>query len=194
MVYPFVSRFFLFKFNPYQNLNMSKNQKEIRIIALAVGGFYVFFSLYGLFFNKYLTDFFSSPPGSDRNPSVAMMHSFQSLYNNYMPYLAIIGIAFLLFGILYEKIKTVALPVFAVLAISAVVWSLYYSFGAKESFESFDTVFIRDLPPAMDMMKDWMRVAYIISAFFMIAVFTGPQIILGIKVWKDRQPEVLAEA
>ncbi|MBX9851894.1 MAG: hypothetical protein K2X86_09060 [Cytophagaceae bacterium] len=173
---------------------MNKNQKEIRIICLAVGGFYVFFSLYTLFLNSYIASFFSNLPGSERNPTVMMMQNFQTLYDNYMPYLAIIGIAILLFGLLYLKIKAFAIPLFVVLSAGTIAWALYYSFGANDSFRAFEGLFNYNDVPQMAFMKDWINVAYLISIFTTLGFFVAPQIILGVKVWKDRKPEVLAEA
>ena len=153
-------------------------KKEVKSICIALGGFYSAFGLLALLMikmQKLMIGSFEPIPDDSFQNTMNLLHR---IWGSYMPFLILIGICYLLFGLFYNKIKANKYQINLVLSIISLIWVIAYSISSIKYVD----VFLKTGEKDFEFFK---YIGYIFVAFGFLAVlivFTVPQYKIGKKI------------
>lgn len=153
-------------------------KKDIKTICLSIGGFYAVFGAFALLMIKIQTIMISN---FDQQPDKSFSNTLNVLHKIwivYMPFMILIGICYLIFGLLFQKIKTNKYQINLVLSLASLIWVIAYALSCIKYFDSFFVGFENDF-------AFFKYIAYGFAGFGFIAVFalfTVPQYIIGKRI------------
>ena len=157
-------------------------QKDIKTICLTIGGFYVAFGALSLLIVKVQTmTIFNFDPKPDDN-FLNMLNILHNIWIVFMPLMILLGIGYLLFGLLYFRIKVNRFQVNLVLSILSLIWVIAYAVSSLKYLYGFFAEMATDFAP-------FKYIGYVIAGFGFIAVlavFTVPQYIIGKRIKKEK--------
>ena len=102
----------------------------------------------------------------------------------YMPFMILIGICYILFGLFFQKIKSNKFQFNLLLSILSLIWVLAYAISCIKYIKLFTSSFENDL-------LSFKYITYCFAGFGLIAVtalFTVPQYIIGKRI-KQQETE-----
>jgi hypothetical protein len=153
-------------------------KKDIKTICLYVGGFYVVFAVFSIIMAKLqlmmLSNFESSPDELFANT----INELHDIWLVYMPLLIILGLGYLAFGFLFNKIKINKYQLNQLLRILSLVWVIAYAISCIRHMDVF----------FLGMANDFVAFKYIgygFAGFGFLAglgLMTVPQYIIGKKI------------
>lgn len=153
-------------------------KKDIKTICLTIGGFYAVFGAFAILMVKLqtmmLSNFESSPDESFTN-TLNVLHEIWIVY---MPSLIILGLGYLAFGFLFNKIKTNKYQINLLLSILCLIWAIAYAISCIRYID----VFFSGMPNDFEAFK---YIGYGFAGFGFIAVLalmTVPQYIIGRRI------------
>ena len=153
-------------------------KKDVRIICLTIGGFYTLFGTLALIMIKIQSIMISN---FDQHPDRSFLNLINILHNIfivYMPFMILIGVCYLVFGLLFKKIKTYKYEINLVLSLISLIWVIAYALGCLKYLVTFNDSFEIDF-------ASFKYLVYGFAGFGFIAVFalfTVPQFIIGKKI------------
>jgi hypothetical protein len=152
-------------------------KKDVKTICLSIGGIYAVFGVLALGMVKMQTMMLSN---FDPKPDESFMNTMKVLHKLwivYMPLLVLLGIGYLVFGLLYYKIKVNKFQINLVLSVLSVIWVFAYALSCIKYLD----ILFSDFEP-------FKYIAYVIGGVGFIAVIatlTVPQYIIGKKIRKE---------
>jgi hypothetical protein len=153
-------------------------KKDVKTICLSIGGIYAGFGVLALLMVK-MQDFMFSYSETKLDDSFQnAMSILHSIWNLYMPFLIIIGICYLSFGLFYHKIKSDRYQINLVLSILSLIWVIAYSVSCLKYVDVFSK-------SATIGFEGFKYIVYVIAGFGFLAVlaaFTLPQYKIGKKI------------
>lgn len=156
-------------------------KKEIKTICLSLGGFYIISGAFAVLMVKIqtimLSNFETQPDDGFQN-TLNVLHKIWIVY---MPFMILIGICYLLFGLFYQKIKANKYEINLVLSILSLVWVIAYAISSIKYIDVFFASAVNDLGA-------FKYIGYVFAGFGLIAVlavFTVPQYIIGKRIKKQ---------
>lgn len=140
---------------------MDKRFKGTRIFLIIYGAAIAFFSIYSLLLLLIMRTSPSHMPVG-------------KVWLVFMPLLAIIGLAFLFFGVLIEKNKSKRMLIFLLISLSSIIWYILYAFfaGAVYNFPFMGNT---------DVISTILKVLFYIMMVACSAVFIVPELI----IWRN---------
>lgn len=101
------------------------------------------------------------------------LNSIKEVWKQFMPLLAIIGISYLTFGVLFEKVGNNRLLVHILVSIASLLWFIFYvnALSSKISLEGFNEIIVY---------------SYYVGIVFGFLIMIIPQLLIGIKIYKLR--------
>jgi hypothetical protein len=102
----------------------------------------------------------------------------------YMPLMILLGIGYVIFGLLYHRIKVNRYQINLVLSILSLIWVIAYALSCLKYLDVLFAEMATDFAP-------FKYIGYVIAGFGFIAVlavFTVPQYIIGKRIKKDSNP------
>lgn len=101
------------------------------------------------------------------------LNSIKEVWKQFMPLLAIIGISYLIFGVLFEKISKNKLLIHILVCIASLLWFAFYvnALSSKISLEGFNNIVVY---------------FYYLGIVFGFLIMIIPQLLIGIKIYKLR--------
>ena len=153
-------------------------KKDIKTICLTIGGFYAVFGAFAILMVKLqtimLSNFESSPDESFTN-TLKVLHEIWIVY---MPLLIILGLGYLAFGFLFNKIKTNKYRINLLLSILCLIWVIAYAISCIRYMDVFFAGMANDF-------EAFKYIGYGFAGFGFVAVFalmTVPQYIIGKRI------------
>lgn len=158
-------------------------KKEVKTICLSIGGFYAAFAVLALLMvkmqNIILSNFETKPDDSFQN-SISILHN---IWNVYMPFLILIGICYLLFGLFYHKIRADKYQINLILSILSLIWVISYSISCLKYTDAF-------FKSSMHEFETFKYIGYVFAGFGFLAVFaafTVPQYKIGKRIKEQKE-------
>jgi hypothetical protein len=158
-------------------------KKEVKTICLSIGGFYAGFGVLALLMvklqNTMLSTFETKPDDSFQN-TISILHN---IWNLYMPFLILIGICYLLFGVFYHKIKVDKYQINLVLSIISLIWVIAYSISCLKYADAF-------FKSATNEFEAFKYIGYVFAGLGFLAVFaifTVPQYKIGKRIKEQKE-------
>jgi len=103
-----------------------------------------------------------------------------------MPYLALIGLCFIVFGILYQKLRPSRLPICFILILACSLWATFYIiFGIQQISLIYDDINSIMPEEGLELVGNFSQMSKYMSimGFFMSIVYLlGPIVILTIRI------------
>jgi hypothetical protein len=149
--------------------------KDIKIICLSIGGFYTVFGAFALLMvkiQKIMISNFDQQADKRFSNTLNVLHEIWIVY---MPLMILIGVCYLIFGLLFKKIKTNKYQINLVLSIFSMTWVITYAISCIKYFYTFFAGFGNDFAV-------FKYIGYGFAGFGFIAVFalfTVPQYLIG---------------
>jgi len=158
-------------------------------ICIAIGGFYMVFGLLDLcmiIFQKMMISDIGQFPGMKFTNMLSLIHGIWIIY---MPLMILLGIAYLIFGLLFHQISSHKFQINLVLSALSLIWVLAYVISCLPYMH----LLISDFA----FGQKWFgSLIYIITAFGFLVVFslfTLPQFIIGMQIRKQNSVNSIAE-
>jgi hypothetical protein len=160
-----------------------KKTSLYRVFAALLGSGYIVFSLFGLlmvYFQKYMFDFMEDLPSQNgdefQEEFYGMLSIMHDIFYTYLPWLAFIGVLYILISIFTKKMKLILVKVNKAMMILPIIWMTFYSIATKEYFDVFFGFFAQGAPfPIEDYILPFLIINIIVCYAVM---FAGPQIFL----------------
>lgn len=152
-------------------------KKDVKTICLSIGGIYAVFGVLALGMVKMQTMMLSNFDAEPDESFMNTMNVLHKLWIHYMPFLVLIGIGYVVFGLLYSKTRVNKFQVNLVLSIISVIWVFAYAFSCIKYLD----ILFSDFEP-------FKYVSYVFAGFGFIAVIaalTVPQYIIGKRIRKE---------
>jgi surface polysaccharide O-acyltransferase-like enzyme len=141
-------------------------KKDVKTICLYIGGLYAAFGALALLMvkmqNMMFSDFVTNTDDSFQN-AINILHNIWTVY---MPFLILIGICYLVFGLLYHKIQADKYQINLVLSIISLIWVIAYSISCLKYVDEFFKSVITEF-------EAFKYVVYIFAGFGFLAVFAA---------------------
>ena len=162
-----------------------KSLKNIKIICFVAGGCYTIFGTIALLTVKLqkiaLSDFHSFPNQDFTNP-IGTMHT---IWNNYMPYVVLIGLCYVVFGLLLNKLGSVKFSISVLLGIGSCIWAVLYNI----SYMDYSKLVTAMVPEGQGVIRIINSVFSVIGFVGVLGILTIPQFIISRKLWKFQKKE-----
>lgn len=156
-------------------------KKDISTICLSIGGFYAVFGIMAIILIKMQTIMFSN---FGQEPDESFMNIFIVLHKIwivYMPLMILLGISYMAFGMLYNRIQVNKFQINLVLSILSTIWVIAYSISCIKYLDILLADMANDFEPFKYIGYVFAGIGFIV----VIAVFTVPQYIIGKKIKKQ---------
>lgn len=154
---------------------------NISILSFSIGGYYVLFGVFALLMVRLqammLPDFITLSDDS----FVDNLRVLHEIWIVYMPFLILLGTAYVLFGLFYKMIKKISFYINLALGILSLIWVIVYMINSVKYID----VFFANTEIEFDAIKNF---GYVMSGFGFLAIlatFTVPQYIIGRKIRKQ---------
>ncbi|MDB4656129.1 hypothetical protein OAE48_04690 [Flavobacteriales bacterium] len=149
--------------------------KSMKIFLILLGLGYSGFGLFSWFSMSFqLRTFEEIPRDEFVSPFLDSIIELNSVWQTFMPLLALLGVSYLFFGIFLEKAQRFQLSICLLLGFLSVVWVVAYAFASTEYLESFSD-FGGDLLPSFGSMV-WL--GGILGLVQISGIFVVPQILI----------------
>lgn len=156
--------------------------KDIRLFSLILGGCYAGFGAFSSFIvlmQKWTFSKFEEFPDDAFMETMLIMHD---IWLTYMPWLVLIGIGYVAFGLSLKQLGKLRFHANLVLGIASLAWAICYSIGSMAYFESFNSL-LKDMPMMDQMPFDFAEISNTSAIFGFISVgamLVLPQAFIGI--------------
>ncbi|MBC34643.1 MAG: hypothetical protein CL663_01170 [Bacteroidetes bacterium] len=157
-------------------------KKDAKKICMTIGGFYTFFGIAALLMVRLQSNMmstFEDPAHDSFNTMMSLMHES---WNTHMPFLALLGIAYLAFGYFFNKIKMDKLKINLILGSLCLIWTISYPFSITQYIDLFANF-------GGEEFEAFKYISYVFGAFgfaVVLALMTVPQFFIGKKI-KQRE-------
>lgn len=151
-------------------------KKEENKICISIGAFYSIFGFFALLMMKLQDLTISSFDDSPDDLFIKSKEALDEVWIIFMPLMILLGISYILFGILFKKIKSDKYMINLILSILSLIWVVAYGYSILFDSDSFFAI-----------MGEMKILAYIFATFGFIVVlglFTVPQYIIGKRIKK----------
>jgi hypothetical protein len=150
-------------------------RKDVRTICLSIGGFYVVFGAFAILMVKIQTMMLINVEGSASQSFINSLKILHEIWMIYMPLLIVLGLGYLLFGLLFKRLQAIRYQANILLSIFCLIWAITYSISCSRYFD----VFFAGMTTDFEALK---YVAYGFAGFGLLAVFvllTVPQFVIS---------------
>ena len=170
-----------------KSVNTKKQlNKDARIISLSIGGFYLFFGGCALLMIMFQRSMFINMSATD-DELVNYFIVLYDIWNVYMPLMMGVGVLYLLFGLVYNKLPGFHFQINLILGIISLLYFIAY---AITSFENIDPL-IFEIPDGPEIFENIEEVFMVFGFIGSLALFTVPQFIIGYKIRKQNKANVV---
>ncbi len=156
---------------------VKKQNKNVgRIISYSTGACYFFYGGFSLLI-VYLQKMMISTVENQMGDEIDYFNTMHTIFLEYLPYLMLLGVGYLLFGLFYKKLGSYKFLINILLAIISVLGVISYTstISGNETITSEFSSMPDEISGAMDTV---LVVSYIVIFSF----FTVPQFIIGRKI------------
>jgi hypothetical protein len=156
-------------------------KKEIKTICISIGGLY--FAIGALSFLMMLVQksFLNIAEPMPDDSFSKLMEVLHKIWRIYMPLLMGLGLSYLIFGFLFNKIKGKKFMINFVLGFLSLIWASAYSISSFEFIDVFSA-------NSSNEIMHFKYISYFFASFGFIMVFallTVPQFIIGKRIKKE---------
>ncbi len=148
--------------------------KELKIFCIALGGFYAFFGFLSFNVLKVQMNIIT---GLEAPQDESLLNAFKMLYEVwavFMPLLTILGIVYIVRGLLFYKTLKWNLAVNSVMSVLSLLWALTYAITIFRNADLFLTGLSTDFP-----VFTYTAYGFLVLGFIMLLLlFTFPQYML----------------
>lgn len=163
----------------------AKIDKVPRIIAMTIGSVYTMMGTWMLLMVKFQA--FTMNIGNQKPPAdfMNLLNTLHDVLTFHMPFLIVLGLGYLAFGIWLQKLKDKKQPINLLLGLFSLLWAISYTIDSLEYIKMFKT----QTPDETPFFRLFFSVTSTMGVTLAFAIFTVPQLIIGKKLWDNRQLE-----
>jgi len=152
---------------------------------MCVGGFHLFSGLMALMVINFQRVMFSMAE-PEAQQFIRITENVYSVLYAYMPFLAIIGLLILLFGLQLKKLLKYAMIINAILTACLLIWIGFLTVPLMDFYKSFSS----ELMGYPGEMAEFMNLFQYVSVGGNLVFFLTPQVIIFYKLQKLNSPQV----
>ncbi|MEM9023122.1 MAG: hypothetical protein AAGB22_05240 [Bacteroidota bacterium] len=157
---------------------MAKPKKDHKIMILVIGGYFVFTGGFMMAYPSFQADLMElNDVPTDQMPDI--MGAFYQTWQRVMPWLALIGIGMLGFGVMVDRWQKQALGIHLAFTLLTLVWAAFYGLESHADIQSMMGFFPDQAPQAF---STFMEVIFWFSALTTLLMVLIPMIIIAVKL------------